>query len=136
MNPRSMSNNFPKLREAGVITDVTPKTITVTAMGMKHAVTDGLVSAAPTNHIEHQEKLMNKYKLNGSEKNVVLEIADGRTAKKTDVTDSLKLKIRSFGNLLAKLKKAGMLDESVGKDEIRLSDKMFHKKLGRPCDEK
>lgn len=132
-NPRSLSNNFPKLKDAGVMT-VTPNSVTVTALGMEMAKTEGLVSSAPQSNKEHQERLMDKYKLGGGEKKVLLALSDGQQATKAAIAEKLGMKIRSFSNLLTEPKKKGLL-EKVGSDSFRLTDKMFLPKLGRPCDE-
>jgi DNA-binding CsgD family transcriptional regulator len=129
MQPRSMANNFPKLRDAGVMTS-TAKTVVVTELGMKMADTSGLVSSAPQSHEEHQQRLMNKYKLTPSEKKVLMELADGKEVNKQDLADKLQMKIRSFSNLLTNPKKHDLLE--IDKSTIRLTDKMFLKKPGRP----
>jgi hypothetical protein len=57
MQPRSMANNFPKLRDAGVMT-LTAKMVVVTELGMKMADTSGLVLSAPQSHAVTSRSLM------------------------------------------------------------------------------
>ena len=132
-NPRSLANNYPKLKKAGVIT-VTSGNVKVTELGMKLANTEDLVSAAPENNEEHQERLMNKYKLKGGEKKVLLELKDGAEYDKEEIAEKLGMKIRSFSNNLTNPKKHGLLEVINKGKTLRLTDKMFLKKLGRPCE--
>lgn len=130
-NPRSMANNLPKLRDAGLLI-VSPKTVKVTEKGMKLADTKNVKSSAPQTNAELQQRLMEKCKLSGSEKKVLNALIDGSEKTKESVAAKLGMQIRSFSNNLTKPKKHGLLE--VNGKNIRLSDKMFVKKIGRPCD--
>jgi predicted transcriptional regulator len=131
LKQRSLGNNLTTLEKAGLIF-FDSKTVTLTELGMAQADTSGLVSAAPQNNDEHQQRLMVKYKLSGGEQKVLMELKDGSEKAKAAVAEKLGLKLRSFSNLLTNPKKSGLLE--VNGQSIRLSDKMFIKKLGRPCD--
>ncbi|KAL3912449.1 MAG: hypothetical protein SGARI_001153, partial [Bacillariaceae sp.] len=63
---------------------------------------------------------------------VLNALIDGSEKTKESVAAKLGMQIRSFSNNLTKPKKNGLLE--VNGKNIRLSDKMFVKKIGRPCD--
>ena len=113
-----------------------PKHVVVTTKGMKHANTEGITSNAPKTNEEQQEKLMDKYKLSGSERKLIEHLADGSTQNREDVRVALGSKSKgSFANMLTKPRKHGLLEIVSGGKDLRLTDIMFLKKLGgRPCD--
>jgi predicted methyltransferase len=131
---RSLANVLKPLKDAGLVV-LTPKTVTVTPKGMDLADTKNVESSAPKSNEEHQERMKNRTgrKLNKKECELVDQLADGLTRNKEVVAKAMGYtNIRSFSNLLTNPKKHGVI-EAEGKG-IRLTDKMFLPKLGRPCD--
>lgn len=128
----SFANLLTGLRKEDCI-EIFSKHIVVTQKGMAQADTDGVTSSAPQSHEEQQEKLMTKFKLSKSERELVEHLADGSWQDREAVRIALGGKSKgSFANILIKPRRAKIL-ESSGKT-IRLTDIMFVKKLGgRPC---
>ena len=129
----SFANLLTKLKNEALM-KIYPKYVIVTKKGMDHADTNGITTNAPQSNKEQQTKLMDKYKLTGNERKLIEHLADGATQNREDVRLALGSKSKgSFANVLTKPRKYGLLEILEGKN-LRLTDVMFLKKIGRPCD--
>ena len=125
----TIGNAFTALSKAGLLI-ITPKTLTVTSMGMDAADVDAANITIPTTNAELHDSIKETYKLNKNQLALFDYLADGGTYNKKEVKAALKIPGKStFANLLTNLKKMQIVE--FDRDTIKLTDKMFEIE-GRP----
>ena len=109
--------------------DVTPNTLSITDMGMKHADPDAVKGSVTMTNEDHHEKIKEHFKLKPNARALIDALADGQVKDKKEVVAKIGMKMNStFANMQTDLKNKAIIVFSP--TTIQLHDDMFP--FGRP----
>lgn len=103
---------------------VTPQTLTITELGMKHADPEAMQGTIAMTNEEHQANVKEHFKLKAKARALIDALADGKAHDTNKTAAKIGMKINStFANLKTDLKKKSII--VFDRTTIQLHDDMF-----------